>query len=123
VLVEEVNALLDQRNGCVGRDLVKHHELRATGGQCIGQAVQQTQLGDDAVGDDQDLAVAKTGNRLAQAAAGTGADQQRGLRNRDEAGDQTRALHQSPQTFGADGVAHGFGYHRKSPGYWTKTAL
>ena len=69
LVLVEINTFLHQRNRRVGGDFVKHHKLRTTCGQCIGQALEQTQLGDDAVGDDQDLAVPKSGYGLAEAAA------------------------------------------------------
>jgi hypothetical protein len=58
------------------------------------RSFEQAQLGDDAVGDDEDLAVTEAGDGLSQPAAGTRPDQDRRLRYGQEAHGQAGAFHQ-----------------------------
>jgi hypothetical protein len=101
VLVVEIDAIFDQRDRRVGRDGIEHHILGTPGRQRVGQFVKQAQLGDDAVCNDEDLAVAEAGDRLSQPGAGARPDQDRGLRYGQEAHGQTGALHGGTQCRGA----------------------
>ncbi len=84
---EHLDALLDHRDRRIGRDLIEDRERRSAGRERLGQRLEQAELRDHLVGDDQHLVVAKAADRLAQARARTGADEQGGLRDRQHAGD------------------------------------
>jgi hypothetical protein len=66
-----------------------------------GQVLEQAQLGDHAVGNDEDLAVAEPGNGLAQPAAGARPDQDRRLRYGQEAHGQAGTFHGGTECRGA----------------------
>ena len=113
VFLVKIDAALDQRNGRIGRDLVKHHVLRTACRERVGQVLQQAQLGNHPVGDDEKLRVAKACHRLAQAAAGARSNQQCGLWNGHEAQQFACTLHHGAQAEGARGrgdeiKVHGF---------------
>jgi hypothetical protein len=90
---KEIDPVFDQGYRRIGRDGIEHHVLGPARRQGPGQVVEQAQLGDDAVGDDEDLAVAEPGNGLSQPAAGTRPDQDRRLRYGQEAHGQAGAFH------------------------------
>jgi hypothetical protein len=89
----EIDPGFDQGDRRIRRDGIEYHVLGTSRGQGIGQVVEQAQLRDDAVGDDEDLAVTEPGNGFSQPAAGARPDQDRRLRNGQEAHRQSRAFH------------------------------
>ena len=72
-------------------------------------------LGHDAVGDDQDLPVAKAGEHLPQPPTRSGAHQQRRLRNRQQPGHHPGRAHRRRQSDGAHHVTHEIRYHDRFP--------
>jgi len=111
----EVDALLDQRNRRVGRDRIEDHVVGASRRQGRGQVIEQAQFGNDAVGDDEDLAVAEAGDGLAQSSAGARPDQDRGLRYGQKAHGQAGALHRGTECRGAKRIAEQIRNQGSSP--------
>jgi hypothetical protein len=98
---KELDAVLDQGYRRIRSDGIEHHVLGAACRQSLGQILEQAQLGDHAVGNDEDLAVTEAGNGLSQSCAGTRPDQDRRLRYGQEAHGQAGTFHGGTECRGA----------------------